>query len=107
VPLSRNLGTLISWNPLGHSRPVTGLLYLLIGSEFKDKVKHNPVNAIKAHGVLIGQIHSFLTSALDGGGSGPHISRQSTHEGSKFVSSTHRQPSHAQEIFLVHICVRC
>jgi len=28
VPLSWNLGTLISWNPLGHSRPVTGLLYL-------------------------------------------------------------------------------
>jgi hypothetical protein len=30
VPLSRNLGTLTSWNPLGHPRPVTGLLYLLI-----------------------------------------------------------------------------
>ena len=29
VPLSRNLGTLTSWNPLGHSRPVTGLIYLL------------------------------------------------------------------------------
>jgi len=28
VLLSRNLGTLISWNPLGLSRPVTGLLYL-------------------------------------------------------------------------------
>jgi hypothetical protein len=28
VPLSRNLGTLTSWNPLGHSRPVTGLLYV-------------------------------------------------------------------------------
>jgi hypothetical protein len=28
VPLSRNLGTLTSWNPLGHPRPVTGLLYL-------------------------------------------------------------------------------
>jgi hypothetical protein len=28
VPLSRNLGTLNSWNPLGHSRPLTGLLYL-------------------------------------------------------------------------------
>jgi len=28
VPLSRNLGALTSWNPLGHSRPVTGLLYL-------------------------------------------------------------------------------
>jgi len=31
VPLSRNLGTLTSWNPLGLSRPVMGLLYLLHG----------------------------------------------------------------------------
>jgi len=30
MPLSWNLGTLTSWNPLGHSRPVTGLLYLLL-----------------------------------------------------------------------------
>jgi hypothetical protein len=30
MPLSCNLGTLTSWNPLGHSRPVTGLLYLYI-----------------------------------------------------------------------------
>jgi hypothetical protein len=30
VPLSSNLGTLTSWNPLGHPRPVTGLLYLYI-----------------------------------------------------------------------------
>ena len=29
VPSSWNLGTLTSWNPLGHSRPVTGLIYLL------------------------------------------------------------------------------
>jgi hypothetical protein len=28
VPLSINLGTLTSWNPLGRPRPVTGLLYL-------------------------------------------------------------------------------
>jgi len=28
VPSSWNLGKLTSWNPLGHSRPVTGLLYL-------------------------------------------------------------------------------
>jgi hypothetical protein len=28
--LSRNLGTLNSWNPLGPSGPVTGLLYLLL-----------------------------------------------------------------------------
>ena len=30
VPLSRNLVTLTSWNPLGYSRPVTGLLYLYV-----------------------------------------------------------------------------
>jgi len=30
VPLSCNLGTLTSWKPLGHSRSVTGLLYLII-----------------------------------------------------------------------------
>jgi hypothetical protein len=28
LPLLRNLGALTSWNPLGHSRPVMGLLYL-------------------------------------------------------------------------------
>ena len=28
MPLSWNLGTITSWNPLGHSRPVMGLLYL-------------------------------------------------------------------------------
>ena len=28
LPLSRNLGTLTSWNQLGHSRPIMGLLYL-------------------------------------------------------------------------------
>jgi len=30
VPLSRNLGTLTSWNPLGLSRPVMRLLYIYI-----------------------------------------------------------------------------
>ena len=30
VPLSRNLGTLTSWNPMGPSGPVTGLLYLYL-----------------------------------------------------------------------------
>ena len=29
VPLSRNLGTFTSWNPLGHSGPVMGLNYLV------------------------------------------------------------------------------
>jgi hypothetical protein len=30
VSLSRNPGTLTSWNPLGHSSPVTGMLYLYL-----------------------------------------------------------------------------
>jgi len=30
LPLSRNLGALTSWNPLGLSRPVMGLLYLYV-----------------------------------------------------------------------------
>jgi len=30
VSLSRNLGTLTSWNLLGHFRPVTGLIYLYL-----------------------------------------------------------------------------
>jgi len=33
VPLSRNLETLTSWNPLAHSRPVTGLLYFALQYE--------------------------------------------------------------------------
>jgi len=39
------------------------------------------------------------------GGWGSQISRQSAHEGGKFVSPTHRPPL-PQEIFLVHISVR-
>ena len=30
VPLSWNLGTLTSWNPLGHSGPVMGLIHLFL-----------------------------------------------------------------------------
>ena len=35
MPLSWHLGTLTSWNPLGHSRPVTGLLYLYLFINFR------------------------------------------------------------------------
>jgi hypothetical protein len=38
VPLSRNLGTLTSWNPLGLSRPITGLLYLCLYRFMMDNV---------------------------------------------------------------------
>jgi len=34
VPLSRNLGALNSWNPLRHSRPITGLFCLLQEKEY-------------------------------------------------------------------------
>jgi hypothetical protein len=37
VPLSRNLGTLTFWNPLGHPRPVTGLLYCQLHKRNKGK----------------------------------------------------------------------
>ena len=36
--LSWNLGTLTSWNPLGHSRPVTGLFYLYLSRVTGDNV---------------------------------------------------------------------
>jgi hypothetical protein len=37
VPLSWRLGTLTSWNPLGHSRPITGLLYLYLYLQVKQE----------------------------------------------------------------------
>jgi len=39
VPLSCNLVTLTSWNPVGHSRPLTGLLYLYIYSFLLNRVR--------------------------------------------------------------------
>jgi len=44
VLLSRNLGTLTSWNPLGTSGPVTGLIYLFTSLKYR-AVK--PVNGFK------------------------------------------------------------
>jgi len=37
------LGTLTSWNPLGHSRPVTGLLYLYL-LQLLTRVKKSDLN---------------------------------------------------------------
>jgi hypothetical protein len=53
VPLSWNLGTLTSWNLLGHSRPVTRLLYLYIYVHFKlpeDGSSHKPKHAASNKG---------------------------------------------------------
>ena len=67
VPLSWNLGTLTSWNPLGHSRPVTGLLYLY---------------SIRCLDRTSG-FQEVETS---------RISINSAHEGGKIVSPKHRLP---------------
>ena len=45
VPLSRKLGNLTSWNPLGHSRPVTGLLYLCMYRSTRRQGTLKPKNA--------------------------------------------------------------
>ena len=55
VPLSRNLGTLTSWNPLGPFGPETGLLYLVYTLEYVPQriyplvicIKHNGDDASK------------------------------------------------------------
>jgi len=44
VPLSWNLGTLNSWIPLGHSRPLTGLLYLYM--KYKALKKYTKNSAV-------------------------------------------------------------
>ena len=48
VPLSRNLGTLTSWNPLGPSRPVTGLVYLYLYKV--DLAQNRPGNCYEEEG---------------------------------------------------------
>jgi len=40
VPLSWNLGTLTSWNPLGLSRPIMGLLYLYLQCKYQKTVSN-------------------------------------------------------------------
>ena len=59
VPLSRNLGTLTSWNPLGLSRSVMGLLYLYLFEHVKSPGRNRCV-----------QIERLLTTL---GGSHPGI----------------------------------
>jgi len=54
VRLSRNLGALTSWNPLGLSRPVMGLLYLLpiaCNPEQVTRFLHRPVPSLQCIGI--------------------------------------------------------
>jgi len=56
MPLSRNLGTLTSWNPLGLFRSVTGLIYILHSSKSQPEWGHNNM--------------AFLKNGMTGGGGG-------------------------------------
>ena len=106
-PLSQNLGTLTSWNPLGPSGPVMGLLYLfyfckgqkranktpnliyltIIG---KGKGKEVPLQAQKGpEGSRKLRFPDFVTTAQDGG---------------KVVSLTHRPPLPAGYTPGTHFC---
>jgi hypothetical protein len=43
------MGTVTSWNPLGHSRPVTGLLYLSRIKNMRNSMKKKSENFKRRH----------------------------------------------------------
>jgi len=49
VSLSRNLGTLTSWNPLGLSRPVMGMFYLFTSLRYNHFFSNNFLYTITGH----------------------------------------------------------
>ena len=53
VPLSRNLGTLTSWNALGLPRPVMGLLYLFRVTELSYSIPVSDKN-------VLGRVNTYL-----------------------------------------------
>ena len=67
VPLSRNLGNLTSWNPLGLSRPVMGLLYLFFyllhfGTLSECATNHSLLPQLASHSVCLVSAHVTVTS---------------------------------------------
>ena len=62
MPLSWNLGTLTSCNPLGHSRPVTGLLFLRYNSFVYSLL--GPTALWEPFACLITDVHSSLSTAF-------------------------------------------
>ena len=51
--LSWNLGTLISWNPLFHSRPLKGLLYIYIYLHEKPSIKKSSTNGLTDEEIMM------------------------------------------------------
>ena len=60
MPLSCNLGTLTSWNPLGHSRPVTGLIFTRLHGVTSHKTIIFTVTF-----VVISKTHVVVTKILE------------------------------------------
>ena len=58
VPLSRNMGTLTSWNPLGLSRPVMVLLYLYLYTAYRPITRQPSTTLLQELGI------TFRTMAL-------------------------------------------
>jgi len=72
VPLSWNLGNLTSWNHLGHSRPVTGLLLLCQVSTLCPPVAqsvvkrgHHVIIILRVARCLIDSTGSYLRTAVE------------------------------------------
>jgi len=64
---SCNPGTLTSWNPLGHSRPVTGLFYLYLFlllpkmTKYTDVTAYDIILSMSAHYVALYKVTANYT----------------------------------------------
>jgi hypothetical protein len=65
VPLSLNLGTLSSWNPPDHSRPVMGLIYRYVEFTFSCRVSLtvHAASEILAFSIILCEVLSVVCAA--------------------------------------------
>ena len=100
-PIYGSLGVkrLTSWNPLDHSRPATGLIYLL-GRDSKR------VSTVRRWSIGCSIIGMLLGQSLDRPWEFQQLEAPRFHEGGKVVSPMYWPPLPAQEIFLVLVSVR-
>jgi hypothetical protein len=109
MPLSWNLGTLTSWNPLGHSRPVMGLLYLYFNCNLNALyVTHNGTLTwvLNSAGLLISYC-KFL-GCCNKKWTPEHISGTSinTHKDSWIFNTMEHSPSWQADCFFAYQYIR-
>ena len=108
VLLSCNLGTLTSWNPLGHSRPVTGMLYIYIHTHTHTHITINPLNAelnyICHLLALLGAHHIFHVSRIRV--NRPHFLMANRHFLSRYISFIYFTAFHITMFFLIILTFR-